>query len=103
MYGLMNVVLVVSILTFREEYLSYPSGHTTTAVFLAAILSVHFPRAWFLWWGLAVGCMMDRLESAQHYPSDVLAGIAVGLMVALYMSRAGWPAKLAARLACMGL
>ena len=57
---------------------SFPSGHTTAAFALAAVLSVAWPRGRWLWWGLAAGVAGSRVYLGLHYPSDCLAGALIG-------------------------
>ena len=61
---------------------SFPSAHTAFAVSFAVLLGEMFPvgRNWFLC--LAGLVAMQRVLSSAHYPSDVLAGAAIGYMTA---------------------
>jgi membrane-associated phospholipid phosphatase len=69
---------------------SFPSAHTATAVALAIVLSLIYPagRRFFLLMALLVAC--QRVESGFHYPSDVLVGAAVGLVVGTLAVKYGW-------------
>ena len=60
---------------------SFPSGHATTSFALAAVLAARFPRAAWPCYGLAVLVAMGRVVGGSHFPSDVLAGTALGLLV----------------------
>ncbi|MBN1581662.1 MAG: phosphatase PAP2 family protein [Anaerolineae bacterium] len=66
---------------------SFPSGHTLNAVVLAGLLAWLVGRRLRGWrrvvfdagialWALLVG--LSRIYLGVHYPSDVLAGLAVG-------------------------
>lgn len=62
----------------------FPSAHTAFAIAFAVMLGELFPKArrWFLCLGALVAC--QRVTSLSHFPSDVLAGAAVGLLTARY-------------------
>lgn len=62
---------------------SFPSGHTTTAFALAAVTTAHWPAiAPFSW--LCAGCIAaSRTLLGFHYLSDVVAGVALGLLSGL--------------------
>ena len=64
-----------------ENDSSFPSGHTSNAFAIATTLSLSFKKWYvvapaYLW---AAGNAYARLYLGQHYPSDVLAGAAVGV------------------------
>lgn len=59
---------------------SFPSGHTATAFSLATSLSIRYPK-WYViapgyLWACSVG--FARMNEGVHYPSDVIAGAAIG-------------------------
>lgn len=58
---------------------SFPSGHTSTAFLLATILSFYIPvLAWPMYiWSTLVG--ISRMYLGLHYPSDITAGIVLGI------------------------
>lgn len=61
---------------------SFPSGHTTSAFALSAVLAGLYPRGRMLFWTLATACGLLRWVQDAHWLSDVLAGAALGLFVA---------------------
>ncbi len=62
---------------------SFPSGHTTQAFALAAVISEHADRPWVtgLSYGLASLVGVARGEQRQHFLSDVVAGGLIGTFV----------------------
>jgi undecaprenyl-diphosphatase len=64
---------------FRE---SFPSNHTACAVALSALLSHYYPQAALTFWGLAVICALLRYVLDAHWPSDVVGGALVGILMA---------------------
>lgn len=64
---------------FRE---SFPSSHTASAVAMTAMLAHLYPPAAAIFWVLAGICAALRYLMDAHWPSDVLAGFALGYGVA---------------------
>ena len=71
---------------------SFPSGHTAAAFSLATSLSITYPK-WYVIapsavWACGVG--FARMNQGVHYPSDVVAGAAIGVgcaFVNVYVNR----------------
>ena len=63
---------------------SFPSAHSATAVGLACGLTVLFPRARWYFTALATLTCISRVHVLAHFPSDVFAGAAVGIVVARF-------------------
>lgn len=70
-------------LIFPPENLCFPSGHTTLAFAVAHCLGGAWPRGKRLFYVLAGVVGLQRVLTGVHYPSDVVAGVAVGLGVAV--------------------
>jgi membrane-associated phospholipid phosphatase len=62
---------------------SFSSGHTTEAFALASVISEHYNTPWVqvTSYGLATAVGYARLNNNRHWPSDVLAGAAIGTFV----------------------
>ncbi|MDP9175160.1 MAG: phosphatase PAP2 family protein [Planctomycetota bacterium] len=66
-----------------EQNLSFPSGDATLAFALAASLVITTPRLRTLWWSLATFVALERIAEGAHYPTDTVAGAALGVACAL--------------------
>jgi undecaprenyl-diphosphatase len=67
---------------------SFPSGHSSTAV-VAAILLSEGSSAWPLYWGVAGIVATSRIYVRIHHASDVVGGLATGLVIGT-AARAFW-------------
>lgn len=67
-------------LTFASGMHSFPSGHTSSAVAMAGLLSLYFPRARIVFWFLALIVGLERIRTGAHFLSDVIAGAGVGVL-----------------------
>jgi len=79
--------------SFQSSYDSFPSGHTVMVFCLAYILSKRFPRYKILFYLFALIVGFDRIGDISHFPSDVLAGMVIGLLVAKILSEKIMPLK----------
>lgn len=65
---------------------SFPSGHSTAAGAMMMLLIFHFPRFRFLWFGAALWICATRVLTANHWPTDTLAGLLVGAFSVAWLS-----------------
>lgn len=70
--------------SFDSDLHSFPSGHAATSFALAVVLSRRWPSLSPLFYLGAAAVAWGRVVGGSHYPSDALAGAALGLLV-------GWP------------
>ena len=66
--------------TLDHDYWSFPSEHAAVAVAAAAAASLLVPDYQLTLFGLAVLVACARLVLGMHYPTDLLAGVALGLL-----------------------
>jgi undecaprenyl-diphosphatase len=62
---------------------SFPAGHAATAFAGATVLAFVVPRLAWLLYLVAAAIGFSRVYVGVHYPSDVLAGAAIGVAVGL--------------------
>jgi undecaprenyl-diphosphatase len=66
--------------TVPSDRFSFPSGHTAAAIVMATLVSCFIPILTLpvFAWALLVG--FSRIFLGVHYPTDILAGIVIGLL-----------------------
>jgi len=78
---------------------SFPAGHAATAFAGATLLTYFGQRLWPLFLTLAVAICFSRVYDGVHYPTDVLAGAAIGVVIAaiaiviVRVASAAWSAR----------
>ncbi|MGH6684720.1 MAG: phosphatase PAP2 family protein [Pseudolabrys sp.] len=73
--------------TWPAAYASLPSGHSATVFSVLVAFGTLWPQARAVLWIYAVLIAISRVMVMAHYPSDVLAGAAVGAAGALLVRR----------------
>ena len=65
---------------------SFPSSHAANAAALAVLVMRRWPRAGWIAWPLAALVAFSRMWLDRHYLTDVLAGAAIGLGIAWWVT-----------------
>jgi undecaprenyl-diphosphatase len=78
----------VDTLVSRPHSSSFPSGHAATSFACATVLSAFEPRLRVPLYALAALIALSRTYVGVHFPLDVVAGAAWGLLVGLLAVRA---------------
>ncbi len=65
------------------DHFSFPSGHTLHAVAFGLVALFYFPVLAIVLIPFIAMVAMSRVILGLHYPSDVLAGVAIGYVIAL--------------------
>jgi undecaprenyl-diphosphatase len=73
--------------TTADVFNSFPSGHSATMGAVAMVLTLWFPKARIPIFLLCAFAAATRIAARAHYPSDVVAGYAVGFLSALFVAR----------------
>ncbi|HEU6448509.1 MAG TPA: phosphatase PAP2 family protein [Verrucomicrobiae bacterium] len=72
---------------------SFPSGHTAIVSAFAGILWQRLPKLRILWLVLTVAVMIGLWAANWHWVSDIIAGLALGLLCAKTIGQLlGWNA-----------
>ncbi|WP_052334575.1 phosphatase PAP2 family protein [Methanobrevibacter wolinii] len=64
-----------------EKGYSFPSEHTLFAFLIATILSYKYPKYAPIWFILAIIMGIARVYEGVHYPSDVICGGLIGIII----------------------
>ncbi|MFC5452478.1 undecaprenyl-diphosphatase [Paenibacillus aestuarii] len=64
---------------------SFPSDHATGAFVIATSIWLYHRKAGKVWLALAACIAVSRVWTGVHYPTDVLAGALLGLLIAVCM------------------
>ena len=74
---------------FRQGGSSFPSEHSAIAWSIAGMVAHEYPSPFmkFMSYGLATAVSASRITAKQHFPSDVLVGMAIGYLTSEYVYR----------------
>ena len=78
-------VMEIALIDARPNTESFPSGHAAMAA-AGALAGVRMlPRAAWILWPLATVVALSRVYLGVHWPTDVIAGIALGYAIAWFV------------------
>ena len=63
-------------------YEGFPSGHASATFSLAFVLSLYYPRLWWLWYSVAGLVTWSRIQTNAHTELQITAGMLFGTIVA---------------------
>lgn len=81
------VVPFTTAVTEKSASYSFPSGHATIAFAAAYILGREHKRLKWFYYILAILIAFSRVYLGLHYPTDVVAGAFIGLMIGYFSIR----------------
>jgi membrane-associated phospholipid phosphatase len=80
-----------------NHWSSCPSDHAAVFVALAVLITFHSRRLWVIAWVVSAVAVFPRVYLGYHWPSDIVAGAAVGIGC-IWVSRRFVPASAVARI-----
>jgi undecaprenyl-diphosphatase len=75
----------VTVIDARPTTASFPSGHAAMAAAGAVAGSRMLPGSAWIWWPLAGIVAVSRVYIGVHWPTDVIAGGAIGIVFAWFV------------------
>lgn len=92
-----GIMTLESVWTAGHALSSMPSRHATFAVVSSVFLSALYPRLKPIVFLLALVVCVARILNQAHYPTDVIAGAAIGLVIGRWAVRAGLSSRIGPR------
>ena len=81
------LVLMDVFLLAKEKSMSFPSNHAATSFMAATVLMAYFKRYAAVFYSFAAAVAVSRVYMGVHYPSDVLAGAGLGIMIGYFLKK----------------
>lgn len=69
-----------------EDY-AFPSGHAALICAWAMLFCLWWPKGRVVWWSIAGLVVLSRVALGLHWPSDVVAGAAIGILSVVTVAR----------------
>ena len=70
----------VALLIEKPISYSFPSGHTLSSFAVAEVLSTYFAQYKLIFMAIAFLIALSRLYLYVHYPTDIIAGMVIGIL-----------------------
>ena len=81
------LVLTDVFLLAKEKSMSFPSGHAATSFMAATALAAYFKKYAAVFYSFAAAVAVSRVYMGVHYPSDVLAGAGLGILIGYFLTK----------------
>jgi undecaprenyl-diphosphatase len=75
----------MSLLILKPVDYSFPSGHTLSSFAVAQVLSIYFDKYGIIFMVIAFCIALSRVYLLVHYPTDVIAGIILGILCSKFV------------------
>ena len=79
--------IAVQLRTSSHSGSSFPSNHTANVFAAASVIAVAYPPATLIGYAVAAAIGYSRIYVGVHYPSDVIAGALLGLLIGWALRR----------------
>ena len=76
-------------------YGGFPSGHSAATFSLAFLLSLYYPRLWWIWYTAAALVTWSRVQTNAHTELQIAAGMIFGTLMAYGLAKKLWKEKTA--------